>query len=154
MEEIGVVKEIKDKLALVGLEAAGPGPARSGPELWARNLASAKTGDRVQVSIPEPMPGARSVAIYALPLLSILIGAGIGKWISLQSSIYESTEAMIGKSAASLVLRTDNPSLVLGAIFLILGFGVLKIWISSILKNKKISPDLVRVLGDADGKGD
>ena len=154
MEEIGVVKEIKDNLALVGLKSSGLGPAQRGPELWARNQACAKTGDRVAVSIPERVLGARSVAVYALPLLSVLIGAGIGKWISRQSSIYESAAAMIGKDAANLILTADNPSLILGAIFLILGFGLLKIWIRSISKNQKISPDLVRVLGDADGKGD
>jgi len=153
MEEIGVVKEIKDNLALVGLKTSGLGPARIGPEVWARNLACAKTGDRVAVSIPERMIGARPVAVYALPLLFILAGAGLGKWISLQSSIYEGAAAMIGKSAASSILRTDNPSLVMGTIFLILGFGVLKIWTSSISKNQKISPELVRVLGDSDGKG-
>ena len=149
MEEIGVVKEIKDNLALVGLKTSGPGSARLGPEVWARNLASARTGDRVAVSIPERTLGAQSVAAYAMPMGSILVGAGIGKWISRQPSIYESAAAMIGKSAASSVLRTDNPSLILGVIFLILGFGVLKIWMG----NQKISPDLVRVLGDADGEG-
>lgn len=161
-----MVKETKDGRALVALgiplpcagcagkQAPAEGPEKSKALVWAKNSAAAQTGDRVAVSVPELKPGLPTIAFYALPLSAILLGAGIGKWVSSQAFIFQALEARVGNKAASLILTSDNPSLVLGLIFLLTGFLAVRVWAKRLMRGVEFQPDLVRVLGEEDGKAD
>ncbi len=57
---------------------------------------------------------------YFIPLLVSSAGVVAGKWISLQKNIFQALESALGKWV-HLAMGADNPSLILGALGLILG---------------------------------
>jgi hypothetical protein len=57
---------------------------------------------------------------YLIPLLASSAGVVAGKWISLQKNIFQALESKLGKWV-HLAMGADNPSLILGALGLILG---------------------------------
>jgi len=63
--------------------------------------------------------------LYFIPLLACTLGILAGRWISAQASIHSLVEALAGKWV-NLVLGADNPSLVLGALGLLLGAAVVR----------------------------
>jgi len=158
-----LVKKIKDELALVIIDRPDfrskclsckifPGEMdQDDAGFWARNRAAAKAGDKVVVQIPERRFVITVLIFYALPLLAILAGAGLGKWIERQQNFFEQLKRVIGNTAF-LLLTQNVPSLILGAAFLALCFGFIWIGNRRLEKRKRFQPLLVRVLGESDGK--
>gem|GEM_PF-3191891 len=71
--------------------------------------------------------------LFSLPLVAVFAGAGIGKWVSVQSTLLPSAEAKFGVTASRLLLGSDNPSLILGELLLLICFVMLwKGWLRGI----------------------
>jgi len=162
MEKTGVVKEIKESLALVqvrlcpgqeagrslsfGLESSGL------REIWAINQANARPGDYVELSLPESKMRATLLAFYVLPLCSLLVGALLGKWAENQKPLFEETQRLLGKTPAVLLLTTDNSCLVFGILFLLASFLVLRQWHRRLKAGGKLQALLVRIVEGNDGQ--
>ena len=158
MEETGVVKEIRGSLALVSLKAdacancasrvkIGLKTADGSQEVWARNLAHAKPGDRVIIDIPEDKFRARLKVFYILPLAAILAGIGIGKWAEHQPTIISKGSAFLGKEVALLIFSGNNLSLVVGVVFAAASFAV--IWA---LSRGPLAASVARILEGQNGQ--
>jgi len=76
-----------------------------------------------EIKSEQKLPGP-GIGFYLIPLLALFLGAGIGKWISLQKNLIIPAEAKLGR-AAHLLLGADNPSLILGVLCLILSLGLI-----------------------------
>lgn len=76
---------------------------------------------------PHPKVFHPGLALYLVPLIALFLGAGIGKWVSLRINLLlPSAEARMGITASRLLLGSDNPSLILGCLFLILSFAAIR----------------------------
>jgi len=161
IKESGIVEEIKEELALVSIKRSEmcaqcpqEGHCRLISEqgirqVWAVNLAGAKPGEKVTLGIGEKKLLKASLVFYIIPLLALFLGAGLGKWIS-KTGYQFPIEGMLGKTINNLLFSADNPSLILGGVFLLVSFLGIWLWNQRKLKQSEFRPRVLEVLRDGE----
>jgi sigma-E factor negative regulatory protein RseC len=141
MENEGIVKGVEGSRALVEVKKKAiceSCPAKAACHLsqdegfrqvWAENRAGARQGDMVVVSIEDIRVIKGSFVFYLIPILSLFIGAGIGKWLSGREALTSGIKNMAGNVLGGLLTSPDNLSIILGVIFLLMAF--LLVWLYS-----------------------
>lgn len=164
MEAIGIVKEQKDNLVLVAIRdrvlcpgcaelSASSAPNQEAQAIWARNLAKARPGDRVAVSVAASNISILAMAFYALPLTAFTVGCGLGKWLGLQKDLFNRVQDTFGKVAANVLLAEDNACLILGGALLLLSFLIIHAWSRRLAKDEKFQPVAIKIVGADNAQG-
>ncbi|MDA8389063.1 MAG: SoxR reducing system RseC family protein [Nitrospiraceae bacterium] len=141
MEEIGVVIKTLGRLATVSIPKpkgiceqctmGGCNISGEGSEIEALNLAGAKEGQKVKVSMKAFSYTKGSLIVYGLPVLALILGAVIGKELALSH------------------FKGSDPESV-SAIFAFAAFGIsfllIKIWTSKAEKKQEYKPVIEEIL--------
>ncbi len=139
IREQGIVEEIRRNTAVIKVEKSSTcnhcadkdscSVADRNMVIEVKNILNAKEGDRVEVSVPEGTFVKLSLMVYIFPIVSLMIGAFLGNYLSMQLNTDPSATAAIS-----------------AAIFLAASFLLLKVFDKKKDTGEKYSPRMTRIV--------
>lgn len=142
MEEVGIVTKVEGRFARVLVAKKGSvcdscamgtcSVSAHGSEMNALNLANAKEGQRVKVTLKAYTYLKGSVIVYGIPALCLILGAVVGKELS--QKYFPSSDA-------------DIISAIFGFSGLALSFLMVRLWGSRAEKKLEYKPVIEEILG-------
>jgi sigma-E factor negative regulatory protein RseC len=143
MDEVGVVIELKDRLAIVkvaggggceGCKSSGSCKvAEGGRVIEADNGMGAKPGQHVMVELPAGAFLKASFLVYMVPVLFLFIGAGLG-----------------GKYGLMLYpgIKEDFWQAIGGVLFLVISLFLVRLYNTAVNKENTLRPVITKILDE------
>jgi sigma-E factor negative regulatory protein RseC len=139
IREEGIVEEISRNTAVIKIQKSSSckhcadkdscSVANRNMLIEVENRLNAKEGDRVEVSVPEGTFVKLSLMVYIFPVVSLMLGAFLGNFLSIQFNTDPSATAAVT-----------------AALFLAASFLVLKAFEKKKSTGEKYSPRMTRIL--------